>query len=81
MSPMIQIRQRESKEAVRWEILALEKEVSQLRREREHLSSKAHERPLTIWEQTRLNDTIREIINTARQLASLRRRCPCQPTQ
>ncbi|MCI5064357.1 hypothetical protein MRY87_01385 [bacterium] len=43
-----------------WDIQLTQQELEQLRRERQHLMSKAIERPLTPWEKLRQREIVRE---------------------
>ncbi len=46
-----------------WSRSLLQQELRQLKREQEHLKSKAHERDLTIWEVTRMERIADEVMN------------------
>ena len=53
---------------IRWELLILAREAGQLQREHRHLSLKAAERPLTIWEQLRLHESLSDLTEIAQQM-------------
>lgn len=44
-----------------WELRLTRREIEALKREREHLNSKAQERPLTTWERFRQQEIFQEV--------------------
>jgi len=58
MSALARIKERNEQD---WSLIALQVEVGQLKRERKHLQSKSQQRPLTLWEKTRLVEAFEEL--------------------
>ena len=55
----------------RWDLLVLRQEMRELKREQKHLISKSHERALTIWELSRIDELLDEIMGLMRQFGSI----------
>ena len=73
MSPLAAIKERTQRDDINWELLFLERQAAQLQRERKHLSSKAEERPLSIWEQSRCDEIFDELSNLLGNIISLKK--------
>ena len=50
-----------SENTLRWDLVILTREARELQREYRHLSTKAKQRPLTLWEQLRLHESVSEL--------------------
>ena len=56
----------------RWDLIVLRQEMRELQREQQHLISKSHERNLTKWELSRIDELLDEIMGLMRQFGGLK---------
>jgi len=56
----------------RWDLVILRQEMRELQREQQHLISKSHERSLTKWELSRIDELLDEIMGLMRQFGGLK---------
>jgi hypothetical protein len=56
----------------RWDLILLRQEMRELQREQQHLISKSHERSLTVWELSRIDELLDEIMGLMRQFGGLK---------
>ena len=54
-----------------WELLVLRQQMLELQREKRHLSSKSYERPLSPWENERLEKLLDEIMALIPQIGKI----------
>jgi hypothetical protein len=55
----------------RWDKRIFQREIDLLKREKEHLCSKKDERPLTAWEQSRLEEIFDELMGLLDQFRKI----------
>ena len=56
----------------KWDIAMIRYQIQQLRREREHLSSKRNERQLTQWERKRVVEIAREMTSLVKEAVTIK---------
>ena len=64
-----------------WDLILLRQEMRELQREQQHLISKSHERNLTKWELSRIDDLLDEIMGLMRQFGGLKIRTSTSSNQ
>lgn len=55
----------------RWDVLILRQEMRELEREKNHLASKSLERPLSAWEQSRLESLLDDVMQLLQKFSKL----------
>ncbi len=55
----------------RWDVLILRREMRELQRERSHLAAKSQERPLSTWEQSRMESLLDDVMQLLHKFSQL----------